>query len=127
MAWVRSASTDLRAPGLPLELPDIKAALVQKKQDIEQQLATRKTDLLAFQQECLDMGDGGKRQYFQAKTDYEDWKNSANYVKMKIEQRLAFVKSEIRKAMAALPTIQCPQCGYHIDRAHVKLVAQEAK
>jgi hypothetical protein len=124
MAWVRSASNDLTAPGLPQSLQDLKAALVQKKQNIEHQLALRKTDLQAFHSECLLKGDRGKREYFEEKTRFDDWKNSANYVKSKIEQRIALVKSEIRKSMQASPTIQCPNCGYHIDRAHVKLVAK---
>lgn len=113
---MHSESEDLRAPGLPERMPDLKAALVNKKQEIEQQLINRKADLLSFHQQCIARGPQGKNEYFQERSFHEDWKSKATFVKMRIERKIALVKSAIRQAVQASPTITCPHCGGLIER-----------
>jgi hypothetical protein len=59
--------------------------------DIEAQFAKRKGDALAFQQVCL-REDRPKREWFDYKAEYDQWRGRAAHFKKIVQARLAEVK-----------------------------------
>jgi hypothetical protein len=96
-----SASKALNDPALAER---VYTTLVSIKRDIEAQLTQRAAELLAYQQECMLRGHGGKSEYFAAKTEYDLWRGKAVYAKSRVEHRISAVKL-LMKARAQQHTI----------------------
>lgn len=68
-------------------------ALVDLHQDIEQQLTEKKTALDKEHARCMEIGDKGKAIYFEARNDFQKWRQGAGRFKQAIDQRLREVKT----------------------------------
>lgn len=76
----------------PKNLDDWHRALVDLRQDIEQQVTERKTALDAEHVRCLALGDSGKAIYFEVRTEFQKWRQVAGRFKQAIDHRHREVK-----------------------------------
>lgn len=69
------------------------SALVDLRQDIEQQVTERRVKLDDEHTRCLALGDPGKLIYFEIKNEFEKWRQGAGRFKGGLDQRLREVKT----------------------------------
>jgi hypothetical protein len=100
------------------------AALKTTSQDIQAQITVRAAELLALQQECLDEGQAGKRRYFAAVAEHNEWRARAVYAKAKNDERLVEVKR--LRALAAEASQESRHQRYRDTRGLVSALKQIA-
>lgn len=87
-AWLRYPET----------LTTWRTLLVSIKKDIETQFVSRKAEVDAFHQECMNPNSPhGKQEFFNARTDYQSWRAGAVRFKQNVESALSEAKILLRQ------------------------------
>lgn len=89
-AWLRQ----------PENIAAWRAAIVATLQDVDARLSSRAADLQALKQECMREGAPGKDRYFQAETEYRQWKSRAMWFRGHVVNRLQETKVRAREIHA---------------------------